>query len=93
MIQFTPELVAAAGPALVKIAHELTPEGREHVAPKNFAVKAKASNTGKPAYPIPDKAHARAALGFAAMHHDSKDLADVRAAIAKKFPDMAMGKK
>jgi hypothetical protein len=78
---------------LDKIAKDLTEAAREHIAPKNFAVSAKASNTGKPAYPIPDKAHARAALGFSAMHHDKKDAAEVRKDVAAKFPGMVHEKK
>ena len=74
-----------------KKGEDLTEAARSHIAKKNFAVSAKASNTGKPAYPIPDKAHARAALGFAAMHHDKKDLAEVRKDVARKFPDMNVG--
>jgi hypothetical protein len=78
---------------LTKIGEELTEQARSHIAKKNFAVSAKASNTGKPAYPIPDKAHARAALGFAAMHHDKKDLAEVRKDVEHKFPGMVHEKK
>jgi hypothetical protein len=77
---------------LDKIARDLTEEAREHIAKKNFAVSAKASNTGKPAYPIPDKVHARSALGFAAMHHDPKDIAEVRKDVAAKFPGMVKKK-
>jgi hypothetical protein len=76
-----------------KTASPLTEQAREHISKKNFAVSAKASNTGKPAYPIEDKAHARAALGFAAMHHDKKDLAEVRKDVAAKFPGMEQKKK
>jgi uncharacterized membrane protein YsdA (DUF1294 family) len=83
-----PAIRSAFVDELTKIATELTEEAREHIAKKNFAVSAKASNTGKPAYPIPDKAHARAALGFAAMHHDKKDLAEVRKDVEHKFPGM-----
>jgi hypothetical protein len=54
----------------------------------DFSVSAKKSNTGKPAYPIPDKKHAISALGFAKMHHDTKDLAEVRKDVAAKYPDL-----
>lgn len=74
--------------SLEKDAADLTEEARSHIAKKNFAVSAKASNTGKPAYPIEDKAHAKAALGLAAMHGDKKDLAEVRKDVGKKFPGM-----
>jgi hypothetical protein len=66
----------------------LTPAARADLPGKDFAVKAKKSNTGKEAYPIPDRQHASSALGFAKMHGDSADLAAVRAKIKAKFPDM-----
>lgn len=71
-----------------KLAAELTPEAREKLPGKDFAVKAKKSNTGEEAYPIPDRQHASSALGFAKMHGDAADLAAVRAKIKAKFPDM-----
>jgi hypothetical protein len=55
---------------------------------EDFAVSSKKSNTGKPAYPIPDKKHAISALGFAKMHHDKSDLAEVRKDVASKYPDL-----
>jgi len=73
---------------LSKIAGELTESARDKLPGKDFAVKAKKSNTGEEAYPIPDRQHARSALGFAKMHHDSADLAAVRAKIKQKYPDM-----
>ncbi len=78
---------------LTKIATDLTPAARADLPKKDFAVSAKASNTGKPSYPIEDKAHARAALGFAAMHHDKKDISEVRKDVARKFPGMVKEKK
>ena len=78
---------------LAKIAADLTEEARNHIAKKNFAVSAKASNTGKPAYPIENKAHAKAALGLAAMHGDQKDIAEVRKDVEKKYPGMVHEKK
>lgn len=71
-----------------KIATELTPEARDKLPGKDFAVKPSKSNTGKEAYPIPDRQHARSALGFAKMHGDSADLASVRKKIEAKYPDM-----
>jgi alkylhydroperoxidase/carboxymuconolactone decarboxylase family protein YurZ len=71
-----------------KISAELTPEARSKLPGKDFAVKAKKSNTGKEAYPIPDRQHARSALGFAKMHGDEADLSAVRAKIKAKYPDM-----
>jgi hypothetical protein len=71
-----------------KISTELTPEARSKLPGKDFAVKAKKSNTGKEAYPIPDQQHAKSALGFAKMHGDAADLAAVRAKVKAKYPDM-----
>jgi hypothetical protein len=71
-----------------KIAAPLTAEQRSDIPGKDFAVKAKKSNTGKEAYPIPDRQHASSALGFAKMHGDAADLASVRAKIKAKYPDM-----
>ena len=68
-----------------KIAAELTSATRAELPKKDFAVTSKKSNTGKPAYPIPD---ARSALGFAKMHGDTADYAAVRAKVEKKFPGL-----
>lgn len=88
----TPATMTAAtvppGRLAQKTAAELTPEARDDLPGKDFAVKAKKSNTGKEAYPIPDRQHARSALGFAKMHGDSADLSAVRAKIKAKYPDM-----
>ena len=71
-----------------KTAADLTPAARAKLPGSDFAVKAKKSNTGQEAYPIPDRQHARSALGFAKMHGDSADLAAVRKKIQAKYPDM-----
>ena len=83
------EKIAAEVPA-VKQA-DLSPEARSNLPKKDFAVSAKKSNTGKEAYPVEDRQHARSALGFAKMHHDQGDLAAVRAKIKAKYPDMLHG--
>ena len=74
--------------SLVKKGHELTAGDRKELPKGDFAVSAKKSNTGKPAYPIPDEQHARSALGFAKMHGDSADYARVRAKVESKYPDL-----
>ena len=92
----TAAILAGAGtgfrqaPALnpFKAAADLTPAARAKLPGSDFAVKAKKSNTGEEAYPIPDRQHARSALGFAKMHGDSADLAAVRKKIQAKYPDM-----
>lgn len=71
-----------------KAAHDLTSGERGDLPKKDFAVSSKSSNTGKPAYPIEDKQHAIAALGFSKMHGDSADAAKVRAHVAEKYPDL-----
>lgn len=82
--------IAAAGGLtfVVKLGNELTSESRSDVPKKDFAVSAKKSNTGKPAYPIEDRQHAISALGFAKMHHDKADIAEVKKDVAAKYPDL-----
>lgn len=75
-----------------KAASPLTETAREHISKKNFAVAPKASNTGKPAYPIEDKKHARIALGLSKMHGDSKDIAEVKKDVESKYPGMVHDK-
>ena len=77
---------------LEKIGADLTPEARAKLPTKDFAVKAKKSNTGREAYPMPDAAHARAALGFSKMHGDDADIAAVRKKVEQRFPGMLHGK-
>lgn len=71
-----------------KTSSELTEAARAHLSKKTFAVPPSKSNTGEEAYPIPDRQHARSALGFAKMHGDSADLAAVRKKVEAKYPDM-----
>jgi hypothetical protein len=73
---------------LPKVAADLSPAARADLPKKDFAVSAGKSNTGERAYPIPDRQHAKSALGFAKMHGDSADLDRVRAKVRAKFPDM-----
>lgn len=47
---------------------------------------------GKRAYPIHDKAHARAALARAASKKTSGSYAHVAAAVNRRFPGLAKGK-
>ena len=71
-----------------KTAFEIEPEDRTGIPKKDFAQpgKEEAGHRGK--YPIPDRQHARTALGFAKMHHDAGALAAVKKKIHQKFPDM-----
>ena len=80
--------IAIAG-TLGKVAAELTEASRDKIAPKNFALSAKQSGTGKPAYPIEDKRHAANALARVKQHGDSKERSEVYKDVAKKFPGLA----
>jgi hypothetical protein len=71
-----------------KTAFVIQPEDRPEIPKKDFAQPTKEEEGHEGKYPIPDKQHARSALGFAKMHHDSGALAAVRAKIHKKFPGM-----
>jgi hypothetical protein len=56
---------------------------------KSAKAKAKSGN-----YPIPDRAHARAALRLVGMHGSPAEKARVRAAVRRKFPGISQkGKK
>lgn len=72
-----------------KTAAELTPAGREHIKTKNFALSAKQSDTGKPAYPIHDKAHAANALARVKQFGSPAEKSEVYKDVAKKFPELA----
>lgn len=76
---------------LEKIAYEIKPSDRPDIPKKDFAQPNKEEAGHKGKYPIPDRQHARSAMGFAKMHGDSKALAAVKAKIEKKFPDMLKG--
>jgi hypothetical protein len=73
---------------LLKSAAPLTESARSHISNKNFALNAKQSNTGKPAYPIEDQQHARSALGFVKMHGSASERAEVYKDVAKKYPHL-----
>lgn len=55
---------------------------RKKLPKKSFALP------GKRAYPIPDKAHARAALSRVKQHGTKAQQKQVRAAVTKRFPSM-----
>ena len=71
-----------------KVASELTEKARAHLAKKDFALTGDQSSTGKPAYPIEDRAHAKAALGLVGMHGTAEQKAEVRKDVSAKYPDM-----
>ena len=79
-----------------KAAKDLSPgsKARKHVAKKDFVYKKKSpkGTHEKSKYPVPDLRHARAALGFAAMHHGhGKEYQAVKRKVHAKFPNL--GKK
>lgn len=67
--------------AILKYAAALSADAREKLPSGDF-VRPRKGKAESGSYPIPDRAHARAALGFAAMHH-GKDSAIYRAVKAK----------
>lgn len=78
-----------------KRADELTAGQRAGLPKSDFARPSHASTTeGKQepgSYPVPDKQHARSALGFAAMHHgkDSGVYQQIATKVRAKFPHYA----
>lgn len=74
---------------LWKISADLSEHARAQLPKKDFALTAKQSDTGKPAYPIQDESHARAALGFVGMHGTLRQKQEVYRDIAKKYPHLA----
>lgn len=71
-----------------KTAYRIKPGDRPSIPRSDFAQPRKEEAGHKGKYPIPDRAHARSALGFSQMHGDAAALAAVRAKIRVKFPDM-----
>lgn len=71
-----------------KKAYEIQPSDRPDIPRGDFAQPSKEEAGHKGKYPIPDRQHARSALGFAKMHHDSAAYAAVKAKVEKKFPGM-----
>ena len=69
---------------------DLSEGAREHLSPSQFALPKKAKTAKQRAksgnYPIPDAAHARAALSLVAKHGTPDEQAKVRAAVHRKFP-------
>lgn len=75
--------------ALEKMSVDLSEAQRAEIAPKNFALSAKQSDTGKPAYPIEDKAHAANALARVKQFGNAKEKSEVYKDVAKKYPELA----
>ena len=78
--------------SFVKEAEVLSAEARRGIPKKDFAIPQRAKTPeGKArsgSYPIPDEAHARAALGLVGMHGSDAEKAQVRAKVHAKYPHM-----
>ena len=74
---------------LQKIAADLNTSGREHIKAKNFALTPRQSDTGKPAYPIHDKAHAANALARVKQHGTPAQQSEVYKDVARRYPELA----
>lgn len=59
---------------------KLTAKGRKRIKSRNFGIPSKRK------YPIHNRAHARNALARVAQHGSSRDKAQVRAAVRRKYP-------
>ena len=66
---------------LEKMASVLTAKGRRQVKPENFALP-------KRRYPIHDLGHAKAALGRVAQHGTLGEIAKVRSAVYRRYPQL-----
>lgn len=76
-----------------KTAFEIQPEDRTSIPKKDFAQPSKEEAGHKGKYPVPDRQHARSALGFAKMHGDTAAYTAVKRKVRAKFPDMDVEKK
>lgn len=72
---------------------ELTSKARKKLPKQAFAVPSKRSKSGGTGgYPIPDESHARNALARVAQFGTPQEKAKVRAAVARKFPNIGKAK-
>ncbi len=83
-----PKLATRKVLVLKKLAYEIQPSDRPEIPKGQFAQPNKEEAGHKGKYPIPDRQHARSALGFAKMHGDTGALAAVKQKIRQKYPDM-----
>lgn len=81
----TPDLKGL--PEHVEKAAELTPGARARIKETNFVFPEQKK------YPIHDRRHALAALGFVGMHGTPSEKAAVHASVAKKYPGLEIEKK
>jgi hypothetical protein len=70
---------------------KLTTKMRKKLPRKEFALPGEgegASGKGAGSYPIPDKSHAKNALGRVSQFGSAEEKEKVKAAVKKKFPKM-----
>lgn len=73
---------------------KLTTEKREELPKKDFAVPSRGEGKARRGgYPIPDKSHARNALARASQSGSPKVKSEVKKAVERKFPSIAVGGK
>jgi hypothetical protein len=75
----------------------LSAKQRQRMKSSQFALPGKGEGpkgAGSGSYPIPDQAHARAALSRAAQHASPSEQATIKRKVAAKFPGISVsGKK
>ena len=77
-----------------KKGHDLTAKERQDMPKSDFAMPGKGEGpkgAGSGSYPIPDKAHARAALSRGAANASPAELAEIKRKVHEKYPDMGKG--
>jgi hypothetical protein len=82
---------SAVKTAMQKLGYEIKPSDRPSIPKKDFAQPGKEEAGHKGKYPIPDRQHAKSALGFAKMHGDTAAYEAVRRKVMQKYPDMLGG--
>lgn len=78
------------------VVAKLTAAKRSALPSKSFALPGKGEGPkgkGSGSYPIPDQAHARAALSRAAQHASPSEQATIKRKVASKFPNIGKGGK
>ena len=78
-----------------KKGKHLTAHERQGLPRSDFALPGKGEGpkgAGSGSYPIPDRAHARAALSRAAANATPTERAEIRRKVQEKFPDIGKSK-
>jgi hypothetical protein len=72
----------------------LTTRARKSLGKSQFALPGKGEGPegkGAGSYPIPDEAHARAALSRGAQHASPAELRTIKAKVRKRYPSIDVG--